>query len=103
MVRGHGTAELLKITGWARAVRPDTAIAADMIAGFPGETDEEHQQTLALLSAVGFAKLHVFPYYARDGTPAATAANPVEVAAGKNREGEVRDVGKLLRNEFNAQ
>lgn len=100
MVRGHGTDELLRIADRARAVRPDTAIAADMIAGFPGESEAEHQQTLALLKAVRFAKLHVFPYSERAGTPAATAAAPVEMASRKRRAAEIRELGRTLRHEF---
>jgi threonylcarbamoyladenosine tRNA methylthiotransferase MtaB len=100
MVRDHGTAELLNISERARAVRPDTAIAADMIAGFPGETEEEHQETLALLKTVQFAKLHVFPYSEREGTPAATAHNPVEVAVRKQRAADIRELGRTMRHGF---
>lgn len=100
MVRGHGTAELLNISERARAVRPNTAIAADMIAGFPGETDAEHQETLALLNKVQFAKLHVFPYSEREGTPAATAAAAVDLSVRKRRAAEIRDLGKAMRKQF---
>ncbi|MEN8169684.1 MAG: MiaB/RimO family radical SAM methylthiotransferase [Pseudomonadota bacterium] len=100
MVRGHGTAELLKIAEQARKVRPATAIAADMIAGFPGETEKEHQETLALLKAVQFAKLHVFPYSEREGTPAATAEYPVEFAIRKKRAGEIRELAREMRQQF---
>ncbi len=100
MVRGHGTAELLTIAERARGVRPDTAIAADMIAGFPGETEQEHQQTLALLKRIEFAKLHVFPYSEREGTPAASAEHPVDVAVRKQRAAEIRELGRELRQQF---
>ncbi len=100
MVRGHGTAELLSIAEQARRVRPDTALAADMIAGFPGESAQEHGETLALLESVQFAKLHVFPYSEREGTPAADAANPVAVALRKERASEIRELGRLMRRQF---
>ncbi|MCW8917456.1 MAG: MiaB/RimO family radical SAM methylthiotransferase [Gammaproteobacteria bacterium] len=100
MVRGHGTAELLRLVERARAVRPATAIAADIIAGFPGEEEAEHQQTLALLKAVGFAKLHVFPYSERTGTPAATAGAVVEMASRKRRAAEIRELGRAMRQAF---
>jgi threonylcarbamoyladenosine tRNA methylthiotransferase MtaB len=100
MARGHGTAELLRIVDRARAVRPATAIAADIIAGFPGEGEAEHQQTLALLRAVQFAKLHVFPYSEREGTPAATAGEVVEMASRKRRAAEIRELGRTMRQAF---
>ncbi len=100
MVRGHGTAELLNIAERARAVRPDTALAADMIAGFPGESEAEHHETLALLEQVQFAKLHVFPYSEREGTPAASAAEPVEMAVRKERAAQIRELGRAMRHHF---
>jgi threonylcarbamoyladenosine tRNA methylthiotransferase MtaB len=103
MVRGHGTAELLTIAERARAIRPDTALAADIIAGFPGETEDEHAETVALLRQVQFAKLHVFPYSEREGTPAATAENPVDVALRKQRAAEIRDLGREMRQQFISQ
>src|SRR5258706_7231336 len=50
---------------------PDAAIGADVIAGFPGETDEDHRATLALIARLPLAYLHVFSFSARPGTPAA--------------------------------
>jgi len=103
MVRGHGTAELINIAERARSARPDTALAADMIAGFPGEAEDEHAETMALLKRVQFAKLHVFPYSEREGTPAARAANPVDVRLRKERAAEIRDLGREMRQTFIAQ
>ena len=100
MVRGHGTAELCSIAERARAVRPDTALAADIIAGFPGESDAEHQETMELLNAVQFAKLHVFPFSEREGTPAATMPEPVDVAIRKQRAAEIRELARLMRKQF---
>jgi len=100
MVRGHGTAEVYRIAERARAVRPDTALSADIIAGFPGETETEHRETLALLEAIAFAKLHVFPYSSREGTPAATLPDQVEQAVKKVRAGEIRELAKVLRQRF---
>ncbi len=104
MVRGHGTEEVLRIAEGARAVRPDTAIAADVIAGFPGETDQEHRETMALLEQLGFAKLHVFPYSTREGTPAATLPGQVPQEVKKDRAGEIRYLARQMRKNFlNAQ
>jgi threonylcarbamoyladenosine tRNA methylthiotransferase MtaB len=54
-----------------RAVRPDTAFGADLIAGFPTETDEMFENTLRLVEEADLAFLHVFPFSPRPGTPAA--------------------------------
>lgn len=53
-----------------RAAMPGCAITTDVIAGFPGESEEEHAETMAFVEAVGFSRLHVFPYSRREGTKA---------------------------------
>ena len=53
-----------------RRFMPDCAITTDVIAGFPGETEEEFQETMAFVEKVGFARIHVFPYSRRQGTAA---------------------------------
>ena len=100
MIRGHGTEEIYRIAERARAARPDTAIAADMIAGFPGETEQEHRETMALLQAIGFAKLHVFPYSTREGTPAANLAGQLAQELKKERAGEIRELSRSMRKAF---
>jgi len=57
------------------------AITTDIIVGFPGETDAEFVETVAAARAVGFSKIHIFPFSARRGTPAASMPNQV---AGKH-------------------
>ncbi|MCW8829670.1 MAG: MiaB/RimO family radical SAM methylthiotransferase [Gammaproteobacteria bacterium] len=103
MVRGHGTEEVARIAERARAVRPDTALSADIIAGFPGESEAEHRQTLAFLEQVGFAKLHVFPYSIREGTLAADIAGQLPQELKKARAGEVRELARILRKRFIAE
>ena len=71
MKRRHLRADALKLVAEVRAVRPDTAFGADFIAGFPTETEAMFQNTLKLVEEAGLAFLHVFPYSARPGTPAA--------------------------------
>ena len=100
MVRGHGTAELYRIAEGARAARPGTALAADMIAGFPGETAQEHRETMALLQQTGFAKLHVFPYSTREGTPAAALPGQLPQELKKERAAEIRELGRSMRKAF---
>jgi len=71
MKRRHLRADALKLVAEVRAVRPDTAFGADLIAGFPTETEAMFENTLRLVEEADLAFLHVFPYSARPGTPAA--------------------------------
>jgi threonylcarbamoyladenosine tRNA methylthiotransferase MtaB len=70
-----------------RSVMPAAAIGADVMAGFPGETDAEFEATRRLIEDLPFTYLHVFAYSARPGTPAAAMPNqvPVQVARERNR------------------
>jgi len=71
MKRRHSRADALKLIADVRAVRPDTAFGADLIAGFPTETEEMFANTLRLVEEGGLSFLHVFPFSPRPGTPAA--------------------------------
>ncbi|MBW8816030.1 MAG: tRNA (N(6)-L-threonylcarbamoyladenosine(37)-C(2))-methylthiotransferase MtaB [Caulobacterales bacterium] len=71
MKRRHLRADALKLVAEVRAVRPDVAFGADLIAGFPTETEAMFENTLRLVEEAGLAFLHVFPFSARPGTPAA--------------------------------
>ncbi len=71
MKRRHTRAQALAVAARVRAVRPDVAIAADLIAGFPTESDAAFANTLALIDEIGLAHAHVFAYSPRPGTPAA--------------------------------
>jgi len=93
----------------ARALMPDAAIGADVMVGFPGETDAEFEENRSFIESLPFTYLHVFTYSERPGTPAADHANAVpmpvrkernrilrELAAAKNREFRERMVGLTL-------
>lgn len=71
MRRRHGRAEALACARRAQALRPGLALGADLIAGFPTETEEHFAEMLALVEEAGLTFLHVFPYSERPGTPAA--------------------------------
>lgn len=60
-----------------RAIRPNIAITTDVIVGFPGETEEDFNETIITIKTVKFSKLHVFPYSKKDGTVAALMNNQV--------------------------
>src|SRR5205807_3453557 len=70
-----------------RAAMPTAAIGADVMAGFPGETENEFEETRRMVEELPFTYLHVFTFSARPGTPAASMANqvPVRIARERNR------------------
>jgi threonylcarbamoyladenosine tRNA methylthiotransferase MtaB len=71
MKRRHSRADTIEFCESVRDLRPDMVFGADLIAGFPTETEEMFEQTLSIVEACGLTFLHVFPYSAREGTPAA--------------------------------
>jgi tRNA-2-methylthio-N6-dimethylallyladenosine synthase len=77
MNRSHTAESYLKVLEKVRAARPDIALSGDFIVGFPGETDAEFEETLALVDAVGYAQCFSFKYSPRAGTPAATMTQQV--------------------------
>jgi len=70
MNRQYTRAEYLERVGWIRAVRPDIAFSTDLIVGFPGETDEDFEETLSLVEEMKYAFIYAFKYSPRRGTPA---------------------------------
>ncbi len=71
MNRKHTAASYLELIGRIRESRPDILLSGDFIVGFPGETDADFDQTLALIEAVGYGQAYSFKYSPRPGTPAA--------------------------------
>ena len=92
MKRRHSRADALALIESVRAVRPDTAFGADLIAGFPTETEAMFENTLSLVEAAGLSYLHVFPYSARPNTPAARMP-AVAGAVVKDRAERLRAAG----------
>ncbi len=71
MKRRHCRSDALELIDAVRKVRPNTAFGADLIAGFPTETEAMFDNSLSLIEAAGLAYVHVFPFSPRPGTPAA--------------------------------
>jgi threonylcarbamoyladenosine tRNA methylthiotransferase MtaB len=92
MRRRHSRRQALEVVERARELRPDVAFGADLIAGFPTETDELFEETLAFVAAAGLAYLHVFPYSERPGTPAARMPS-VPVPVRRARAKILREAG----------
>lgn len=81
MNRKHDAAHYLRLIDRIRAARPDILFSSDFIVGFPGETDQDFEDTMALIRSVGYGAAFSFKYSARPGTPAAEKPPvPTEVA-----------------------
>ncbi|HUC62966.1 MAG TPA: tRNA (N(6)-L-threonylcarbamoyladenosine(37)-C(2))-methylthiotransferase MtaB [Alphaproteobacteria bacterium] len=99
MKRRHSRADALRVAQRLRDLRPGVALGADLIAGFPTETEAMFQSTLDLVEECGLAYLHVFPYSAREGTPAARMPQvPGEIR--KARAQRLRAAGERALTRF---
>ncbi len=98
MKRRHTRAQAVAVAARARDLRPDVAIGADLIAGFPTENDDMFRRSLDLVEECGIAFLHVFPYSPRSGTPAARMP-PVPGPVVRERAARLRQAGsaRLMR------
>jgi threonylcarbamoyladenosine tRNA methylthiotransferase MtaB len=96
MKRRHSRAQAIETVQRIKAARPDVAIGADLIAGFPTETDEMHANSLALIEECEIVHAHIFPYSPRTGTPAARMPQ-VNGAAIKARAAALREASARRR------
>jgi tRNA-2-methylthio-N6-dimethylallyladenosine synthase len=101
MNRRHCVADYIDVVERVRAARPDIAFSSDFIVGYPGETDADFDQTLALVSAVGFASSYAFKYSPRPGTPAAEMSGQVDEAIKARRLAVLQDLIEDQRQTFN--
>ncbi|MBV2142153.1 tRNA (N6-isopentenyl adenosine(37)-C2)-methylthiotransferase MiaB [Falsochrobactrum sp. TDYN1] len=85
MNRRHKADEYLRLIERIRAVRPDLALSGDFIVGFPGETDQDFEDTMALVREVNYAQAYSFKYSPRPGTPGAELADHVDEAVKDER------------------
>jgi threonylcarbamoyladenosine tRNA methylthiotransferase MtaB len=92
MKRRHARADSVEFCAAMRRVRPDIVFGADLIAGFPTESEAMFENSLSLVDECGLTFLHVFPYSAREGTPAARMPQ-VHGAVIARRAAELRDKG----------
>ena len=83
-----------------REIRPDISLTTDVIVGFPGETEEEFQETLDFVSKIKFTKVHVFPYSRRKGTKADTMPNQIPENIKKERVKRLIDLSNKLEKEY---
>lgn len=86
-----------------RAARPDVTFSADIIVGFPGETDEDFRETLEFCKKVRFLHLHIFPYSKRKGTEAAEMEDQVPEQIKRERANILEAEGKRISDELTEQ
>ena len=99
MKRRHNREQVLEFCRKLRIVRPEVSYGADIIAGFPTETDEMFENTRSLISEANIQYLHVFPYSERDGTPAARMPQ-VPLYIRKERAAILRTQGQIEIQKF---
>ncbi|SCB45772.1 tRNA (N(6)-L-threonylcarbamoyladenosine(37)-C(2))-methylthiotransferase MtaB [Rhizobium multihospitium] len=95
MKRRHSRADAISFIADVRRLRPETSFGADMIAGFPTETEEMFANAVGLAEEAGIAHLHVFPYSPRPGTPAARIPQ-LDRGLIKDRAARLREAGQRL-------
>ncbi|MEP2380031.1 tRNA (N6-isopentenyl adenosine(37)-C2)-methylthiotransferase MiaB, partial [Parasphingorhabdus sp.] len=103
MNRSHTTESYLDILRRIREVRPDIAISGDFIVGFPGETDEDFEKTLAVVSEANYAQAYSFKYSPRPGTPAATMESQIAPEIMNERLQRLQALLNEQQHEFNRQ
>jgi len=96
MRRPYTAGDLESLAERLRGGLPGIALSADVIAGFPGETDDEFEQTLALCRRIGFSRMHVFRYSERPGTPAAERDDQVPPPVRAERASHLRELAADL-------
>jgi threonylcarbamoyladenosine tRNA methylthiotransferase MtaB len=83
-----------------REAMPDCAVTTDIIAGFPGETEKEFEETIEFVKKIRFARIHVFPYSRRAGTKAAQMPEQILNSVKHERAGILIELGKQLEGEY---
>lgn len=83
-----------------RSIRPDISITTDLIVGFPGETEDEFNETIDTLNIIKFSKIHVFPYSRRKGTPADLMDNQIDEKVKKERVSKIINLSKELEQDY---
>ena len=97
MKRRHSRAEAIELCQRVKQARPEIALGADLIAGFPTETDGHFENLLSIVNECGLAYVHAFPFSPREGTPAARMPQ-LERRTIKERAAELREVGATALN-----
>lgn len=97
MNRKYDTARFFAAAELLRKYFPRCALTADLIVGFPGETEEDHAATLAFIGKCGFSAMHIFPYSRRPGTPADRAEGQLTHAVKARRAAEAKAAAERMK------
>ena len=100
MNRRYRISDFIKTVEKVRQARPGIAITTDVIVGFPGETDAEFDETVALIRAISFSELHVFPFSKRENTAAAKMSDQVESEVKKKRVNTLLKISEELHRYY---
>lgn len=100
MNRHYTKEEFIKKVDKIRNIDKDISITTDLIVGFPGETEEDFNETLSTLKRINFTKIHTFPYSKREGTKASTMPNQIDGLVKKRRVKEILKLSNELENNY---
>lgn len=100
MNRKYTTSEYKEIVRNLRTYLPKASITTDIIVGFPGETNEEFEETCAFVKDIGFSQVHVFKYSPREGTPAAKMKEQVDGLVKNSRSNTLMDIAGEMQLKY---
>jgi threonylcarbamoyladenosine tRNA methylthiotransferase MtaB len=103
MARRCKTQEFAEIVAQARALIPNFNITTDIIVGFPGETEQEWQESYDYIKNLGFGHIHIFSYSPRQGTKAAELPNQISQEVKKQRSKQLHELAETLKQQFIAE
>ena len=103
MARRCKTEEFAAIVSRLRTINPLFNITTDIIVGFPGETEQEWQESIEFIERLGFGHIHIFTYSPREGTKAASLPNPVPEPIKKQRSQQLHQLADEMRVKFYQQ
>ena len=103
MNRKYTREEFLERVDTIRKYMPKAGITTDIIVGFPGETDEEFEETMDLVKKVKFSRIHVFKYSPREGTPAAKMKDQIHGEIKNERSAKLIELGEELAEDFSKE
>ena len=98
MARPYSAERYVDLVDRLYAAMPSLSLSTDIIVGFPGESDDDFAETLAMARRCRFSKIHVFPYSKREGTPAAIRSDQVPPNVKALRAAALSELGDRLRN-----
>ncbi|MDW7738911.1 MAG: tRNA (N(6)-L-threonylcarbamoyladenosine(37)-C(2))-methylthiotransferase MtaB [Bacillota bacterium] len=103
MNRPYEPVEYLYLAQWLKQEIPGLSLSSDVIVGFPGESEQHHRRSMALIKAIGFSRLHVFKFSSRPGTRAAELPSPLPNEIKERRSREMIELGEKMASEYRRQ